>query len=72
MDDHELTETLVVRDNTTVLLTLVMFVFVTMVILTILLVRFGNLNRSLNRIIPSYTPPRFQGGGDDVRFFYMN
>jgi len=68
MDDHELTETVVVRDNTAVLLTLVMFVFITMVILTILLIRFGNLNRKLNKIV---SLPQFQGG-EDVRFFYMN
>ena len=67
MDETEHTDTVVVRDNTKVMLLLVITVFISMVLLTIILVRFGEMSRKLDRIVP----PRFMGG-NDVQFFYVN
>jgi hypothetical protein len=59
MNDPEL----VVRDNTNVMLAILLAVFVTMVLLSILLVRLGNLSHKIDRLTP-----RLAGG---ARYFYM-
>lgn len=57
----------VVRDNTGILLLLVSFVFVTMVLLSVSLVRLGNINRKMEQLTP-----RFSGGGaPGVKYFYV-
>jgi hypothetical protein len=63
MDDPELTE-VVVRDNTNVMLVILFAVFVTMVLLSVSLVRLGNLSRKMDRLVPHLA-------GGDVRYFYM-
>lgn len=68
--------TVVVRDNTGILLVLLLFVFVTMVLLSVTLVRLGTLDRKVVALLPPrlvYPPPilapPIQGGG--VEFFYV-
>ena len=63
MNDPELPH-VVVRDNTNVMLMLLLAVFVTMVLLSVSLVRLGNLSRKMDRLLPNIS-----GGG--VRYFYM-
>jgi hypothetical protein len=55
-------ELVVVRDNTAVLLAILLAVFVTMVLLSVSLVRLGNMSRKIDRLIPPLA------GG--VRYFY--
>ena len=54
---------MVVRDNTGMLLLLLLVVFVTMVLLSITLIRLGDLNRKLDHMVSL--------SGGDARFFYM-
>jgi hypothetical protein len=61
MSDAELTT---VRDNTPVLLGILLAVFITMVLLSVSLVRLGNLSRKIDNLAPSL-------GGGGVRYFYM-
>ena len=56
-------ELVVVRDNTAVMLAILLAVFVTMVLLSVSLVRLGNMSRKIDRLFPPIT-----GGG--VRYFY--
>lgn len=51
--------------DTNVLLMILLAVFITMVLLSVSLVRLGNLSHKLDRLLP----PKFSGGG--VRYFYM-
>jgi hypothetical protein len=73
MSDSEPEHTpVVVRDNTGILLCLLLFVFISMILLSLTLVRIGNLGKRLDRLQPYTTPPpRFTGGGHrDVTYFY--
>lgn len=77
-NEHEPTP-VVVRDNTGILLCVLLFVFVSMILLSLTLVRIGNLGKKLDRMPyrPPPPPPRFTGGGGgrggrypDVTYFY--
>ena len=61
--DHSEPPMMVVRDNTGMLLLLLLVVFVTMVLLSITLIRLGDLNRKLDHMVSL--------SGGDARFFYM-
>lgn len=67
--------TVVVRDNTGILLLLLLFVFVTMVLLTVTLIRLGTLDRKVGQLLPAISLLR--GGGrrpyatNGAEFFYM-
>ncbi len=70
MDDNE--PTVVVRDNTGVLLMLLLFIFVIMILLTVTLVRLGTLDRKLGALLrPAPRAPRLHGGGSGVEYFYV-
>lgn len=56
--------TVVVRDNTLLLLITLLAVFVIMVLLSVSLVRLGNMSHKIDRLTP-----RLTGG---VRYFYMS
>lgn len=64
--DESPTMPVVVRDNTGILLCLLLFVFISMILLSITLVRMGNLGKKLDRL---HTPtPALTGG--NVTYFY--
>lgn len=65
MEDEHTTRT----NDTIILLVLVGAVGVTMVMLTLILIRLGTLDRRLRSFKPS--PPIFQGGRSGVEFFYI-
>jgi hypothetical protein len=54
----------VVRDNTGILLCLLLFVFISMILLSVTLVRLGNLGKKLDRV------PTITGGNRNVTYFY--
>lgn len=70
MEENEPEQTtlpVVVRDNTGILLLVVLFVFVTMILLSVSLVRLGNISRKVDEL-----SPRFSGGaGPGVKYFYV-
>lgn len=60
----------VVRDNTGIMLFLILIVFVSMILLSITLVRLGNISRKIDQLRPP-PPPNLVGGNRDVTYFYM-
>ena len=59
----------VVRDNTGILLFILLFVFVSMILLSLTLVRLGNISKKVDGFNPP--PIKLAGGNRDVTYFYM-
>lgn len=73
MSNPEDAEMVVVRDNTWVMVVMLLIMFVTMTLLTVCLVRLGNISRKLDGVSPPQPPPVFQGGGGRRydQYFYV-